>query len=87
MTYDDEYAGEAAYYMAAPLFNISTLQDRNATVAEILYGDLRVTGSSKREPGDRFVSQAGKDLAIARAMRNLARELERRGRKAAGLDS
>ena len=64
--------------------SLRTLVDRNAAVAEVTFvvntpvgGSIYVkTGSSKREPGDPFDPDLGEQLAIARALRNLASSIE-----------
>ncbi len=54
------------------------IPDANATVALAEMGGIRVSASSKREPGDRYDPRIGTDLAVARALRKISRKLERR---------
>lgn len=55
---------------------IETLNDRNAAVARVEFDDYVATGSSKREPGDRFDPMLGETFAIARALIALGEEME-----------
>jgi len=66
--------------------SISTLVDKNAAVAEVGYSAVSrtggvlfyvETGSSKREAGDRFSPEIGEQLAVARALQKLARQILR----------
>lgn len=66
------------------LTNMLVLQDRNATVAQVglTFRDpsddgLLATGSSKREPGEVYDPEVGRDLAIARALKNLSYQVEK----------
>lgn len=76
----------------APAANVSVqvLQDKNASVAKVTlrrdnswdYGDGRaydytVTGSAKREQGDRYDPVTGEKLALARTFQELADKLRR----------
>lgn len=56
---------------------IEVLQDRNATVARATLDSFAATGSSKRNKEEKFDAAAGRKLAIGRALRELAREIER----------
>jgi len=65
---------------------IEVLSDRNATVAYVSLFDekpklpmIRVTGSTKREPGDVYDEAIAMDLAVGRALSKLGRKLQRRG--------
>lgn len=63
--------------------NVSLLSDGTRTVAEVTYDRdrepvvVRAHGSAGVCPGDRPDYQVGEDLAVARALRNLAGRLER----------
>lgn len=74
------------HYAAATI-----LQDRNATVAKVTlvqrsgYNgpadfEFAVTGSSKREKGDKFNARTGELLALSRAYLKLSRDLYAAGR-------
>lgn len=52
--------------------------DGNVTLAIVRMGDIRVIGSSKRDPRDKNNPGIGVDLAVARALGVLSRTLERR---------
>jgi hypothetical protein len=62
----------------SPKIAVIVVTDADAAVALAAIGDISVTASSKREPGDRADPKIGSDLAVARALRKLARRLERR---------
>lgn len=64
--------------------DIDTLTDRDASVAAVTlypegtYGDAyTVTGTAKRKPGDKPNASRGEQLAIARALLKLGKDLER----------
>jgi hypothetical protein len=57
-------------------FDVLILVDRNATVAEVRIADITATGSSKREPGEVFDVEVGHRLALSRALRAAAGQLE-----------
>ncbi len=57
-----------------PALDIHTLVDRNAAVAEVRY---YTTESSKRDKGDLFSPEVGRQLATARALQSLARYIEK----------
>jgi hypothetical protein len=67
---------------------VEVLTDRNATVAQVSLPwdadgtEIVATGSSKREKGDPYVEELGVSLALERAFRNLARELEQQNKAA-----
>lgn len=76
----------------APVFvSVQALQDKNASVAWVSISrngwDLppdyafEASGSAKREQGDRYDPVTGELLALARAFKRLARELESEGNK------
>lgn len=52
--------------------------DGNVTIATMSMHGITVTGSAKREPGDKPDKQIGADLAVARAMHKMSRRLMRR---------
>jgi uncharacterized protein DUF1876 len=56
---------------------VTVLQDKNATVAEALYGRFRATGSAKRNKDEKHNPEVGRTLATARALKALAREMEK----------
>lgn len=57
---------------------LDIMQDKNATVAELVsdMGEVLATGSAKRAKGEKFDSGVGINLAVARALRNWADEIE-----------
>lgn len=78
-----------------PSLSVQVLQDKNASVAKVVlnrlagynYGDgnvynYEVTGSAKREQGDRYDPVTGEKLALARTFQELADELRRDANKA-----
>jgi uncharacterized protein DUF1876 len=56
---------------------VTVLQDKNATVAEALYGRFRATGSAKRNKDEKHDPEVGRTLATARALKALARDMEK----------
>lgn len=58
--------------------HIEILSDKDAVVAYIRLGDIEVTGSSRRTPGDVPDRETGELLALARAYAKLASKLEKR---------
>lgn len=57
---------------------VNSIQDENVTAAFATYGNRYfATGSSKRAPGDEKDYQKASDLAAARAMIRLGREILR----------
>lgn len=54
---------------------IEELAGENAAVARVRFGNLSVTGESKRNKGERKQADVGLDLALARALYRLADEL------------
>lgn len=69
-----EQLAEVIDNFTGPRFTV--LGDRNATVARISWGQFHATGSSKREPGDKYDPEIGRQLAVARALRNLADKVQ-----------
>lgn len=59
---------------------IDALQDENATVVQARYGRFFATGSSKRAPNDPKRYDVAHDLATARALIRLGREILRHHR-------
>lgn len=57
---------------------IEILSDKDASIAYIRMGDIEVTGSSRRHPGDKPDRETGDLLALARAYAKLAAKLEKR---------
>lgn len=76
--------------MERSLILLTYLADSNASVAEVTYHGqekypgqdqpvrFTVTGSSKRERGDKNIPAVAEDLAVSRALRTLADKLEAR---------
>ncbi len=64
-----------------PALDIHTLVDRNAAMAEVRYYTTDrmfiATGSSKRDKGDLFSPEVGRQIATARALQSLARYIEK----------
>lgn len=58
--------------------HIEILSDKDATVAYVRLGNVEVTGSSRRTPGDVPDRETGELLALARAYAKLASKLEKR---------
>ncbi len=55
---------------------IEYIQDKNATAVRASAGDYVATGSSKRHTGDISNPDTGLRLALARALSNLAKQIE-----------
>jgi Domain of unknown function (DUF1876) len=73
-----------------PGFDVRIIGDRNATAASVAvrvpWPDVRLlevqaAGTAKREAGDRHEPETGAALALARALRNVAGELEQLARQ------
>lgn len=62
---------------------VEIIQTNDATISTVQYiysKNMSGWGTAKREAGDRFDSSIGEDLAVARALRELAEKLEARAR-------
>lgn len=60
-----------------------TYEDNNVTVVTVtnysdVFGEIKVSSSSRRNPVDKRNAKVGRELARARAMKKLANTLERR---------
>lgn len=57
---------------------IDVITDRDATVASVRFDDRIFTGSSKRNPRDKYDEEIGVELAVSRLFASIARHLARR---------
>lgn len=64
------------YYTLEP--EINTMNDRDAAIVQIELGDIRVSASARREPGDKPDDEIGTLLALSRAYNHLAFQLSKR---------
>lgn len=66
------------YYTLQPDIDIDIMNDRDATIVQIELGDIEVSASARREPGDKPDAEIGTLLAMARAYNKLAHKLSKR---------
>jgi hypothetical protein len=71
-----------------PHLNMRVIEDVDVVAVELEYFPnlndkyfeiIRVTGSARREPGDKFDSEVGRNLAMGRAFVRLGEKLVKRG--------
>jgi hypothetical protein len=64
------------YFTLQP--DIDIMNDRDATVVQIALGDIDVSASARREPGDKPDNEIGTLLALSRAYNALAYQLSKK---------